>query len=211
MSKLIYILSIILSLSFFSSCADNDEKEYVVLTSLEINPVDKDLYIGDKYQLKTSHQPADIKLPELTWKSSDTKVATVSSSGEVVAIADGVATITVSYGSLSDSKTIVISKIQSYTSFVVTIDTSNKLVNCVAGYYTQDGLCKKLGDLGELTRGVYSPEIKINIDTLTRIYVFTNTTKPLRFERPYLLTKNIKNIFLVDINNSGISITEWPE
>lgn len=100
---------------------------------------------------------------------------------------------------------------QNYTSFIVTIETSNKLKNCVAGYYTSDGLCKKLGDLGELTRGVYSPEIRVNIDTLTQVYVFTNTTKPLRFEKPYILTKNIKNILKVDINNSGISVTEWPE
>lgn len=100
---------------------------------------------------------------------------------------------------------------QDYTSFVVTIDTSNKLKNCVAGYYTKNGDCKKLGDLGELTRGVYSPEIRVNIDTLTRVYIFTNTTMPLRFKNPYILEKNKKNTITVANQTSGIGVNEWPE
>ena len=103
---------------------------------------------------------------------------------------------------------------QDYTSFVVTIETSNQLKNCVAGYYTTDGLCKKLGDLGELTQGIYSPEIRVNIDTLTRVYIFTNTVTPLRIIQSYPIEKNIKNIITVrsaptkqvDPN----SIYEWP-
>ncbi|NDV95371.1 Ig-like domain-containing protein [Dysgonomonas sp. 521] len=111
MNKLIYIITAILTLTLFSACGgDDNNNEVVVLTSIAIDPVDKDLYIGDTYQLSVSHQPTDVKLPKLTWTSSDTKVATVSSSGKVTAVADGVAKITASYGDLSNSVTITIFK-----------------------------------------------------------------------------------------------------
>ncbi|MDH6309280.1 hypothetical protein M2451_001851 [Dysgonomonas sp. PFB1-18] len=100
---------------------------------------------------------------------------------------------------------------QDYTSFVVTVETSNVLKNCVAGYYTKDGKCKKLGDLGELTKGVYSPEIRVDIDTLTRVYFFTNTTMWWRSKNPHILTKNQKNVIIIDNNTSGIEVSDWPE
>jgi hypothetical protein len=210
MKKTLTLLFILMTMAI-AACTDDNNSEYIVLTSLTIHPVEKDLYIGDKYQLSASVEPADVKLPKLKWVSSDTKIASVSNSGLVEVKADGVVTISVSYGSLSDDITLVISKIQDYTSFVVTIDTSNKLINCVAGYYTADGQCKKLGDLGELTRGVYSPEIRVNIDTLTRIYVFTNTATPLQFKNPYLIEKNKKNIIKVEDYTSAIDVIKWPE
>ncbi|NDV95373.1 Ig-like domain-containing protein [Dysgonomonas sp. 521] len=208
MNKLIYTIAALLTLTLFSACGgDDNNNEVVVLTSIAIDPVDKDLYIGDTYQLSVSHQPTDVKLPKLTWTSSDTKVATVSSSGKVTAVADGVAKITASYGDLSNSVTIAILKQQDYTSFIFYHDINNEIKNNVAGYFTEDGLCKKLGDLGNLSIGKYSNEIKVEIDTLTRVYFFSHTIQPVRIEDPYILKKNIKNIFIL---RSGVP-TVWAE
>jgi hypothetical protein len=108
MNKLIFTITAILSLLLFPACGSDDDNEAALLTSITISPVDKDLYIGDTYQLTISHQPADIKLPKLTWTSSDTKIAAVSGSGLVEAKADGVATITVAYGDLLSTVILII-------------------------------------------------------------------------------------------------------
>ncbi|NDV95375.1 Ig-like domain-containing protein [Dysgonomonas sp. 521] len=215
MNKLIYTIAALLTLTLFSACGgDDNNNEVVVLTSIAIDPVDKDLYIGDTYQLTVSHQPADVKLPKLTWTSSDTKVATVSSSGKVTAVADGVAKITASYGDLSNSVTLVVSKIQDYTSFVISINSVNDFRDCIAGYYTQDGLCKKLGDLGNLTSNKYSPEIKVDIDTLQYVHIYYDLYDMNgiydftgKVDTILKLKKNIKNIFILS-NNKGIEVSK---
>lgn len=42
---------------------------------------------------------------------------------------------------------------QGYTSFVVWHNSDVNLYNSVAGYYTPNGKCIKLGDLGDLCQG----------------------------------------------------------
>ncbi len=49
---------------------------------------------GDKYTLKPSFKPSDATITDVTWKSSDKSVATVSSTGVVKGIKRGEATIT---------------------------------------------------------------------------------------------------------------------
>ena len=50
---------------------------------------------GESYTLKATVTPADAENKKVTWRSSDTKVATVDANGKVAAVAPGTATITV--------------------------------------------------------------------------------------------------------------------
>ena len=54
-----------------------------------------DLYVGDSETLTATVTPANAGNKKVTWSSSDESVATVSSKGEVTAVAEGKATITV--------------------------------------------------------------------------------------------------------------------
>lgn len=94
------------------------------------------------------------------------------------------------------------------TSFIVTIDSPPSFTNCIAGYKSTDGTYIKIGDLGTLSRGKYSPEIKINNDLITDIYIFTDYNGVIRFDEKYRITKNAKNTITVAYNTKGVSITD---
>jgi hypothetical protein len=104
---------------------------------------------------------------------------------------------------------------QDYTSFVVNIDSENDFKDCITGYYTNEGICKKLGDLGDLTKGKISKEIKINIDTLRYIYIFYDLydlngvyTLTAKADIAFKLNKNVKNSFTIPSNFKGIQISK---
>lgn len=63
-------------------------------TGVEISPVTATIYVGGTKTLKGTTNP---KNQTLTWKSSDTSIATVSSSGKVTAKKAGTVTITASF------------------------------------------------------------------------------------------------------------------
>lgn len=69
----------------------------VVAPSVEVvvvTPLTAILAPGDELQLSVSYQPENAVTSSLTWKSADPKVATVSESGLVKAVAEGETTIT---------------------------------------------------------------------------------------------------------------------
>lgn len=70
----------------------------IFLTSLKILDADTTLNmrVGEKAELKTESEPSNATKKELTWKSSDSNVLTVSNSGEVKAVKPGYVTVTVS-------------------------------------------------------------------------------------------------------------------
>ncbi len=84
---------------------------------------------------------------------------------------------------------------QDYTSFVF-IHNFNDLVlpNCVAGYYA-DGLCHKIANLGDMTKGKYTPEITLEDDAITEIRLFTDYFGGVVFRRTFQIAKNKKNVF----------------
>ena len=63
-------------------------------TAVTLSPDELELIIGRKKQLSYSYTPSDAATRRLTWQSSDSKVASVSSSGEVTALRPGKTTIT---------------------------------------------------------------------------------------------------------------------
>lgn len=66
----------------------------IVPSKVYLNKSKLSLYVNETEKLKTSIVPSDATVQKVTWKSSNTKVATVSSSGKVKAVAPGKATIT---------------------------------------------------------------------------------------------------------------------
>ena len=69
--------------------------ESVRVKSVSLNSSSVKLNKGKTYQLSASILPANASNKKMTWSSSDTKVATVSSTGKVTAVAGGTATVTV--------------------------------------------------------------------------------------------------------------------
>ena len=69
-------------------------KKYVKAKSVKLNKSSKTLYVTDTYTLKPTVSPSNASDKSVKWKSSDTKVAKVSSSGVVTAVGKGTATIT---------------------------------------------------------------------------------------------------------------------
>lgn len=72
-------------------------KVYVVkrVTDVTLNRSNEILYLGDTLKLKTTIYPADATVKTYTYKSSDTKVAKVSSKGVITPLNVGTAKITV--------------------------------------------------------------------------------------------------------------------
>ena len=64
------------------------------VSTVKINEGDIELNAGEVKKLTTTITPADAEDKTITWKSSDTSVATVSSDGTVTAIKEGVCEIT---------------------------------------------------------------------------------------------------------------------
>ena len=65
-----------------------------LVTSLKLSKTTLSMNTGKTYTLKATIAPTDASNKKLTWKSSDTKVATVDSNGKITAKGNGTATIT---------------------------------------------------------------------------------------------------------------------
>ncbi|WP_051697554.1 Ig-like domain-containing protein [Prevotella sp. 10(H)] len=214
MNKLLLLLSLVFSLTLFTACGSDDEKEYVIITSLKINQPDKDLYIGDTYQLIITHEPSNVKLPELVWKSSDTKIATVSNTGKLTAIADGVVTITASYGDLTNSITLVISKIQDYTSVVIKNSYKKDLSYIVIGYF--DGsVYRKIAECEKIKQNENSKEFIVN-DNIKEIVIFYfDISEVIKVNNSFTLKSKYKNIITIPSDAKGTVVddkdpTQYP-
>lgn len=64
------------------------------VTGVKLDVTNKTIFKGDKFDLIPSIAPVTATNQNVTWSSSDTKVATVSNKGEVVGLTGGVAIIT---------------------------------------------------------------------------------------------------------------------
>lgn len=102
----------------------------ILVASVKLNATSKTLYTGKTFQLKATISPSDATNKKVTWKSSNTKVATVNSSGLVKAVAKGSATITCT--AADDSK----------KSAKCTITVKNKLVTGISLNATSKTLYK---------------------------------------------------------------------
>ena len=96
--------------TFSATCTVTVSDPYVKVASVELDKTSLELVEGDAAQLTATVKPDNATDKTVTWKSSDTKVATVSASGEVVAVAEGKATITAAAGDASASCEVAVAK-----------------------------------------------------------------------------------------------------
>lgn len=80
------------TLVFTSCCKDDDT---IPVSGVTLDKATLSLSVGNKETLKATIAPNDAEDTSVTWASSDATVATVSPSGEVTAVKEGTATITV--------------------------------------------------------------------------------------------------------------------
>ena len=82
---------------------EDDEDPEVLVSKVELNIHEKDVFVGENFTLEATVTPKNAKNKKLTWSSGDTKIATVDN-GEVTTLATGTTYIYVkSANGLKDS------------------------------------------------------------------------------------------------------------
>lgn len=92
---------------------------------LILNFTDKTIYKGEKFELEVSINPSTASKLDVTWKSSNTKIATVTDKGEVKGLVGGVAIITCTTADGGFSATCVVTVKETVTSVKLNYDTYN--------------------------------------------------------------------------------------
>lgn len=104
----------------------NPGETEIPVESVKISKDSLKLYVGDSDQLTADVRPYNASNSTVTWSSSKSSVATVSSSGLVKAVGDGTATITASAGGKSDTCTVTVTQV------TLTLDRSE--ITTITGY-----------------------------------------------------------------------------
>lgn len=77
-----------------ASCAITVSKKVIPVTSIVLDKVNVELMVGESETLTATVAPEDATDKSVTWSSNNTSVVTVSTSGKVTAVGEGIATIT---------------------------------------------------------------------------------------------------------------------
>lgn len=100
-----------------------EKSDEIPVTDIEIADHEDELQVDKTLTLSVTVLPADATNNTVTYKSSDEKVATVNSSGEVKGIAEGKVTITISAGNITKKVELTVkvatSKIELDTTYLV--------------------------------------------------------------------------------------------
>lgn len=103
--------------------AAKDENEKIPVKDIEISDHEDELEVDKTMNLSVTVLPANVTDTTVTYRSSDEKIATVNSSGEVKGIGAGKVTITVSAGNISKSVDLTVkyatAKIEMNTTYLV--------------------------------------------------------------------------------------------
>ncbi len=91
----LYLLAIAMCCTIFSVTSCSDDEEGIRVENVSLNESELSIVEGQKQILTATISPENATNKEVTWKSSDESVATVSETGEVTAIAKGDVVITV--------------------------------------------------------------------------------------------------------------------
>jgi uncharacterized protein YjdB len=93
------------------------------VNGLLLNFSDKSIYVGEKFKLKVSINPSNATNMDVTWKSSNTEIATVNEDGEVTGVAGGTAIITCTTKEGNYSATCVINVLEGVSSITLNYQT----------------------------------------------------------------------------------------
>ena len=74
---------------------DSNGGDLIAVTGVTVSPLSQDMLIGETITLMAAVQPSDASDQTVSWSTNNSAVATVTQNGVVNAIAEGVATITV--------------------------------------------------------------------------------------------------------------------
>lgn len=85
----------------------NENKKDILVTQIELDENQKEIYIGDKFKINATITPDNATNKELTWETEDKSIATVSSDGTVTGVAKGKVTIKVTNKSSGKSAVCV--------------------------------------------------------------------------------------------------------
>lgn len=99
-------------ISFFSSLfiACGEKEQEITVQSIALSQPSAELIIGETLNLKATVSPSNATYDGITWTSTKTSVATVSSSGQVSALAEGNTTITAMAGGKTASCSVTVVK-----------------------------------------------------------------------------------------------------
>lgn len=88
---------------------DSGVCETVTIEAVKVNPTNISIEeeslkksVGESFQLSYTYTPNEAYIPEVEWKSSNTKAVTVDDTGLISCVGIGTSVVTVSYGNLSD-------------------------------------------------------------------------------------------------------------
>ena len=93
-----------------ASCSITVKNGSVAVESVELNKTELSLVEGNTETLTATVKPDDATDKSVSWKSSDSSIATVDSNGKVTAVSAGEATITATAGEKSASCKVMIQK-----------------------------------------------------------------------------------------------------
>lgn len=93
---------------------------------------------------------------------------------------------------------------QDYTSFTFEHHEPTLLKSCIVAYLDTDNNYIKLDELGDLTQGKVSKEVKLESNDIKTVYLFTIDTK---LDAAYNLRVKEKNTIIMDRNTSGLKIS----
>ena len=108
---------LLIALPLFFACTQKEQE--VRVESVSVNPTTASLTIGETLQLKASVSPSSATKKDIIWSSSKPSVASVSASGLVTAVGEGMTTITATADGKKDEcsvsvvkKTIAVSEVK---------------------------------------------------------------------------------------------------
>lgn len=102
--------------------------EYKEVTGVSINPTKKTITKGRTYQLQASVKPSNASNKAVKWKSSNSSIVSVSSTGKIKGLKGGVATITCTSAEKSYKATCTVTVVEKATSIKLNV-TSKTLVS----------------------------------------------------------------------------------
>ncbi len=108
----------------------SDDPAYVAVAYITLNSYSKSLFVGESFSIDADITPGNATNPKITWSSSDTRVATVSSSGKVTAKGTGNAVITATSASGVTASCNVTVKTDPLAGYILTTSEMPKEVSC---------------------------------------------------------------------------------